>query len=65
MKLEIPGVTKESWRTGDEQSFREAKPGLAQIMELELPHRFRMRARILDLTGFEDFQYYEREVFLA
>ena len=47
-------MTKESWRTVDEPSFREAKLELARVMELELPQRFCMRARISGFAEFED-----------
>ena len=54
MKNEIPGCDEKSWRIGDELSCREAKPEPERVMELELPHRFRMRARISGFTGFGD-----------
>ena len=47
---------KESRRIGDELSFREAKPEPGQVMELELPHRFHMFARISGFPGFKDWQ---------
>ena len=49
-------MTKEPRRIGGELSFREAKPEPVRVMKLELPHRFRMRARIPGFAGFEDFQ---------
>ena len=53
------------WRTGDELSFREAKNEPARVMELELLHKFRIRARISGYSGFEDRQNNERRMFLA
>ena len=53
-------MTKESWRAVDEPSFREAKPEPARVMELDLPHRLRMRARIPGFEGFEDRQKFTR-----
>ena len=47
----------------DKLSFREAKTEATRVMEL--PHRFRMRSRILDYAGFEDCQNDERGMFLA
>ena len=35
-------MTKEASRIGDELSFREANPEPQRVIELELPHRFRM-----------------------
>ena len=49
----------------DKLSFREAKTETTRVMELELPHRSRMRSRILDYAGFEDCQNDERGMFLA
>ena len=46
-------MTKGSWSIGDELSFREAKPEPGRIMELELAHKFRMRAGISGFAGFE------------
>ena len=43
---------KECWRIGDELSYREAKPEHERAMELELPRRFRMLARISGFAGF-------------
>ena len=42
--MRFPGVTKGSWRTGDELASRKAKPEPERVMELELPHRIRMVA---------------------
>ena len=58
-------MTKESWRTEDELSFREAKFKPARVMELKLPHGFRMRARISGFAGFEDSKNNERGISLA
>ena len=37
----------------------------ARVMELELPHRFRVRVRISGFARFEDCQNNERVKFLA
>ena len=58
-------MTKESWRTGDELSFREAKPEPARVMELEMPCRFQMPEFFFGFVGFEDFHKSERGMFLA
>ena len=47
----------------DELRFREAKTETARVMELELPHRFQMLARIIGFAGFGDSQNNERGIF--
>ena len=42
--MRSPGVTKGSWRIGDELSPLEAKPGPERVMKLELPQRSRVLA---------------------
>eukprot|EP00614_Pseudopedinella_elastica_P004305 CAMPEP_0172596294 /NCGR_PEP_ID=MMETSP1068-20121228/16067_1 /TAXON_ID=35684 /ORGANISM="Pseudopedinella elastica, Strain CCMP716" /LENGTH=129 /DNA_ID=CAMNT_0013395253 /DNA_START=385 /DNA_END=772 /DNA_ORIENTATION=- len=60
MDLEIPGyyegpdIKYRGILRRDEPSFREAKAEPARVMELELSHRFRMRARNLGFAGFKD-----------
>ena len=49
----------------DELRFREAKTETARVMELELPHRFQMLARIIGFAGFGDSQNNERGIFLS
>ena len=49
----------------DDLSFREAKAEPARDKELELPHRFRMRARIPGFVVFEYCQNSERGIFLT
>ena len=56
-----PDVTKRSWGIGDELSFRKANPEPERVMELELPHRYRMRAGISGIEGFEDYQECRQE----
>ena len=50
MKLEVPGCD-EGTLEESELIFREAKAEPAQVMELELPHRFRMRASTSGFVG--------------
>ena len=49
----------------DELSFREIKAEPARVMEPELLHLFRMRARVSGFAGFEDFKSSERGMVLA
>ena len=65
MKLEIPGWRRNLGGTGDELSFREAMAEPARVMELELPQRFRIRARISGFAGFEYCQNSERGAFFC
>ena len=58
-------MTKKPGRTEDELSVHEAKPEPARVMELELPHRFRMLTRISGFAGFEGCKNNGRGVFLA
>ena len=58
-------MTEESRGIGDELSLREAKPEPARVRELELPHRFRMRAKISGFAGFGNYQKNERGMYLA
>ena len=57
-------MTKESWRC-NELSFRNAEPEPARVIGVKLPHRYRIRVRILGFARFEDWQNKERGVLLA
>ena len=46
-----PGVTKGSWRAGGELGFREGESKPERVMEIKLPNRSLMRARIPGFAG--------------
>ena len=58
-------MRRRNWRIEDELSFREAQAEPARVVELELPHRFKIGVGISGFTKFEDGQNSERGIFLV